>query len=134
MTVPCLAIFCRVRGSAFRGRHKSSSSKHEAPVRRESDWGFSQTTARKRGRVTVCHRRGPNSATKKTRSENASSSTTYIYAETAICFLWLVRFQYGIDSADRPGHENRLTLPSGSEPEPSIDDRRLNAWSLFVNT
>jgi len=46
----------------------------------------------------------------------------YIYEETAIWFLWVIQFHYGIDSADRPGHGNHLTLPSESEPEPSIDD------------
>jgi hypothetical protein len=55
----------------------------------------------------------------------------YIYAENAIWFLLLIQFQYGIDSAGRPGHGNRLILPSGFGPEPSItiSDGTLNFYS-----
>jgi hypothetical protein len=58
---------------------------------------------------------------------------TCIFAQTAIWFLSLIQFQRGIDSASRPGRGNRLTLPSGAAPEPSIDGTRLNDWSLLVN-
>ena len=133
MIALCSAISSRVPGSAFPGRHKSSLSKHEAPVRRQPDWGFSQITAHKRGRATVCHRPEPSSANGKSRSENVSSSTMYICAETAACLPQQVRFRYGIDSAGRPGHGNHLTLPSGSGREPSVDGSSLNDRSLLVH-
>ena len=133
MIALCLTIPCRLPDSAFLARHKSSLRKHEAPVRRESDLEFSQTTARKCGRVSVYHRRGPSNATGRSRSENASSSTMRICAETAVWFPWQIRFLYGIDSAGRPGHGNHLILPSESGPEPSVDGSSLNDRSLVVH-
>ncbi len=75
---------------------------------------FSQSTARKYGRVTVCHLRRPSSATGKSQSENASSSMMCICAGTATSFPSPSRFPCEIDSASQPGHSNRLILPGES--------------------
>src|SRR5207245_11544235 len=74
-----------------------------------------------RGRAPACHRRGPSSATGRSRGGNASSSMMCICARTPIWSRWPIQFGHEIDNAARPEHCNHLTLTSESEPGPSVD-------------
>ena len=75
----------------------------------------------------------PVSATGKSGCENASSSMMCTFGQTAVWFRLPIHLQHEIDSAAQPGHGNRLTSPSGSGAEPSVDGTRLNGWSVPVS-